>query len=139
MADDKPKEMSPSDKTKLARLVERYGRDLVTATVDQIPKLRRKRRPGRPRSGDKWEHVEWIECRAGDLGGGYGAIKQATVERFLMVTPREKHNNAAEVGKFEKYIKNARDEWSKTERAIKAARRDARARGLMWRPKRPRT
>ena len=93
----------------LAALVARYGR---RAVVEAAGTLRPTRRPGRRRDderrGELWDHVEWIEERVDDLrsdGRSYGALKKATTERFLMVTPRAKQSDET-LRKFEKWIKN---------------------------------
>ncbi|MFD0987807.1 hypothetical protein [Methyloligella solikamskensis] len=127
MADDGI-ELSPRDKRELARLIGKYGREFVVKVAQKIRYPRR----GSPGWGaSKWDDVEWIEARADELrneGVALGALKKATTERFLMITPQLKQT-AENLKRFEKRIKNARDEWSKAERLIKAARTDARKEG----------
>lgn len=132
MTGDRPEALSPADAAKLARLVAKYGRRLV---VSATQKIRPTRRSGHPFNDDKraemWEHIEWIDQRADNYrseGKRHGAVKRAETDRFLMVTPRDKWNDAAELRKFRRRVKKFRDEWSKVERAHKAARARQRVR-----------
>ena len=121
MTGDDAKGLSPADAAKLARLVAKYG---PRAVISAVGRVRYPKRAGRPRTGDKWLDIEWIEERADELrrqGHGHGALKRATAERFAKITLREKQTEP-ELGKFEKRIKNARDEWSRVERLHRAAR-----------------
>ena len=124
------REWTAEDRRDLARLLAKYGRRVVVAEAGS---MRPSRRAGRPRDdaerAELWDHVEWIEERADELrrdGHSYGAVRKATAERFVRVTPRG-HQTDAELAKFAKRIKNIRDELSKAERLHKIARAANRA------------
>ena len=109
--------LSPLHRKLLKRLVGKYGSGLIAR---EAMKIRATPRSGPPRT-NMWDDVQWIEERADELGRGYGAVKRATTERFMMVIPHSKHTAVA-LSRFTKRIKNARDLWSRTERLHRAAR-----------------
>lgn len=88
----------------------------------------RPRPRGRPRfsskwakNSDKWSDIEWIDRRAEELDGPKQTRKQrAALELFTKRFPKSEQTDE-NFGRFEKYIKNARDEWRPIERAMKAA------------------
>ena len=83
--------LSPLHRKLLKRLVGKYGSGLIAR---EAMKIRATPRSGPPRT-NMWDDVQWIEERADELGRGYGAVKRATTERFMMVTPHSKHTAVA--------------------------------------------
>jgi hypothetical protein len=116
------RQLTKADTKELARLVGKYGRASIVAAAKRV----RTPGPGRPRTSGKWEEVEWVEQRAAEIresGQKYGAFHQAVSERFLQSVPREEQT-AENLKKYEKKIKNFRDEWQRIQR-IKNARKAA--------------
>jgi hypothetical protein len=132
--------LSDADKKELARLVGLYGADAIVAEAQHHaepppapPRVRRRSR-GRPphsskkwsKDSDVWTDIEWIDRRAEELEAS-GEAKQtskqrATVELFTKRFPRSESEQAdKDFAKFEKYIRNGRDKWRPTERAMKVA------------------
>ncbi len=105
---------------------------MVSPKRKSIPRRRR----GPPRDSEKWAEVEWIEQRAEELraaGNDYDPIAKASLEYWWRkfwpgrkAPPKNKQTDK-QIERFRKHIKNARDEWRKTERLIKAARQAQRS------------
>ncbi len=112
-------ELSPADKKKLGSLVGKYGSDAIIEAAKRVRIPRR----GLRRDLSKWEDVEWIETEAFRYGGKkeYGALKRATRDLFERRYPPKRRTDK-NWKSFQKHIKNARDEWRRISRLIKAAR-----------------
>ncbi len=131
MADKRGEELSARDAETLARLVAKYGRKRIVSAAQQVP---HPARAGRRRDEDKrhemYGHIEWIDMQADfhRISGQQhvAAMRNAVVDRFLMVTPRDKQTDS-ELQKFKKRIKAFKDELTRVERAHKIARARLRA------------
>jgi hypothetical protein len=119
-ADEPKPKWSAADDKVLSRLVGRYGRGAVIARVKTV----RPRRRGPPPDPAKWKMLTTIEEYEEDFrAAGRPAPFQAAVRKLFEETyPKKRRDNVDLFQKFLKRVRNARDEWRRVARAIKAAR-----------------
>ena len=128
-------ELSASDRSALARLVRKYGRDAVVAAAQKVPL----RGPGRPSRGllpyyERLHLTDWIETVADEhrRAGSKQPYKDAELDMYELQYAGQEE--LRDVHKFRKTVKKARQQgrrdWQELARKVQEDPKLARIQGL---------